>query len=233
MVAASGVRRAWLQGVEPVDWQPVSGQRDQVINPEEPTMQARILPVIFLLLLSLVGCERHGPRDVSERYWTAVLADDQATAAQYVTDATSPSLSTVIHPQPGSRVSFGDTQRSEQRAEVETTIHWVDGQETTVFETITVLVRENDQWKVDPAATRNAFFESVYRSALTGLEAILEDSARAFREFGSELSQEMARELSEATRELQEQSEKANEEIQSFLESLDAALREELERSRR
>src|SRR5690606_32379429 len=100
-------------------------------------------------------------------------------------------------------------------------------------ETITVLVRENDQWKVDPAATRNAFFESVYRSALTGLEAILEDSARAFREFGSELSQEMARELSEATRELQEQSEKANEEIQSFLEGLDAALREELERNRR
>ena len=83
----------------------------------------------------------------------------------------------VVLSQPGSRVSFGDTQRSEQRAEVETTIHWVDGQETTVFETITVLVRENDQWKVDPAATRNAFFESVSGFTTTGASILTDVEA--------------------------------------------------------
>lgn len=196
-------------------------------------MPARVLSIFFcLLLLSLVGCERNSPEDISARYWAAVLADDQEAASQYVTDASSPSLSTVIRPDLGSSVSFGETHRSEQRAEVETTINWVDADETSVFETATILVKENNQWKVDPAETRNAFFESVYRSALTGLEAILEDSARAFRDFGNELSQEMARELSQATRELQEQSQKANEEIQQFLESLDEELRKELERRR-
>lgn len=196
-------------------------------------MQARALFLAScLLLLGLIGCERHSPEDVSARYWAAVLNGDSKTAAQYVTESTSPGLSTFIEPGPGSSVTFGETERSEQRARVETTIYWVDEDESSVFETATVLVRENNLWKVDPAATRAEFFDSVYRSALTGLEAILEDSARAFREFGSELSQEMARQLSQATRELQEQSEKANEEIQLFLETLDEELRKELERHR-
>lgn len=197
-------------------------------------MRARafILISFFMLSMSLIGCERHSPKDVSAQYWAAVLAGDSATAAHYVTESTSPGLSTFIQPGPGSSVSFGETVRNEQQAEVETTIYWVDGDETTVFETSTILVRQDGSWKVDPAQTRSAFFESVYRSALTGLEAILEDSARAFREFGSELSDQMARELSEATRELQEQSRKANEELQLFLETLDAELRQELERHR-
>lgn len=197
-------------------------------------MPARTLALLFfsLLAVTLAGCERHTPKQVSARYWAAVLEGDSQAAAEYVTDSTTPGLSTFIEPGPGSSVSFGDTERSEQRARVETFIHWVDEDESTVFETTTVLVRENNLWKVDPAATRAEFFESVYRSALTGLEAILDDSLRAFREFGSELSQEMARELSEATRELQEQSKKANEEIQMFLESLDEELRKELERRR-
>lgn len=194
-------------------------------------MPARALLLLTtLFLLGLAGCERHSPEDVAALYWNVVLAGDSQAAAEYVTDSTSPGLSAFIEPGPGSSVSFGETRGGEQRAEVETTIHWVDGPETTVFETSTVLVRENGQWKVDPAETRTAFFESVYRSTLTGLEAILEDSARAFQEFGGELSLEMARELSQATQELQEQSRKANEEIQLFLETLDEELRKELER---
>lgn len=197
------------------------------------------LASLLCALLALSACSQNNPAAVSERYWQAVIADDQATVEQLVVETSSPGLSSVIQPGPDSSVEIGRTQREsfdgpegeEGAAEVPTTIHWVDENgDRSTFETATVLVFEDGSWKVDPAQTRERFFDSVYRSALTGLEAALEESAQAFRELGSEMSETMARELSTASRELQEQSQKANEEIQNFLENLDEELRKELER---
>lgn len=189
------------------------------------------LRVSLLLLLALLSaCARNTPESVADRYWQAVIANDEEAIRQSIASSSSPSLSTVIHPSPESRVTFGPTERQEETAQVATTIHWVDGEETATFDTETMLVLEEGEWKVEPALTRQAFFDSVYSSAITGLEAALEESAEAFRELGSELSETMARELSAASRELQEQTEKANQEIRQFLEELDEELRKELEK---
>lgn len=196
--------------------------------------------LIFMpLLLLLTACAQNSPEDVARRYWQAVIAGDEQAIRETIVQSASPGLSTVIQPGPDSRVTFGHTEREsfagpnepEAAAEVPTTIHWVDENgETSTFETETVLVFENGEWKVDPAQTRAAFFESVYRSALTGLEAALEESAEAFRELGNDMSESMAREMAEASQQLREQSEKANEELQKFLESLDEDLQRELEK---
>ncbi|MEX1033139.1 MAG: hypothetical protein WDZ30_07240 [Cellvibrionaceae bacterium] len=190
------------------------------------------ISILFMGFLIVSACARNTPEEVSKRYWEALIANDQEAVEQLVVDSSSKGLSNVIEPGPDSRVTFGETVRVEETARVETIIHWADEVETSTFNTQTVLVYEDNTWKVDPVRTREAFFESVYRSALTGLEAALAESAEAFRELGSELSSSMARELSEASRELQEQSEKANEEIQEFLKSLDEELQKELEKRR-
>lgn len=198
--------------------------------------------IIFAALLS--ACARNSPESVAERYWQAVLAEDQQTIEAVIVDSSKPSLSKVIQPGPGSKVTVeraereafaGPDQASAKKqdgiAEVPTTIYWVDEDgNTSTFRTETVLVSNQGEWKVDPERTRERFFDSVYRSALTGLEAALEDGARAFREFGSTVSESMARELSAASEELQEQSEQASEEIKRFLESLDEELQKELEK---
>jgi gas vesicle protein len=211
---------------------------------EEKTMTKLRLLGLALFAMLLGACARNSPDSVAERYWEAVLADDQQQVQTLISEGSEPGLSKVIEPGPGSSVSIGRPEReafagpdqaeadkSSGIAEVPTTIHWVDDKgETSTFQTETVLVFEDGSWKVDPDRTRERFFDSVYRSALTGLEAALEESARAFRELGSTVSESMARELSAASEELQEQSKKANEEIQRFLESLDEDLRKELER---
>lgn len=205
--------------------------------------KSRLLTILsFLLLLS--GCAKNAPDDVARRYWEAVIAGDEQAIRQTIVKSASPSLSTVIRPGPKSTVSVGHPERESfagpkekeegGAAEVPTTIHWVDENgKTSTFETETVLVYEEGYWKVDPARTRAAFFDSVYRSALTGLEAALEESAQAFEELGNDISESMARELVEASRELQEQSKKANEELQQFLKNLDEDLRQELEKQQK
>lgn len=206
-------------------------------------IQLRLLSLALIAIL-LGACARNSPESVAERYWEAVLANDEQQIQRLISGASEPSLSKVIQPGPGSTVSVGRPERktfagpdqadadgSGGTAEVPTTVHWVDDAgDTSTFQTKTVLVYEEGDWKVDPERTRERFFDSVYRSALTGLEAALEESARAFRELGNTVSETMARELSAASEELQEQSKKANEEIQLFLKGLDEDLRKELER---
>lgn len=197
----------------------------------------RLLGLLSLLLL-LSACERNTPEAVSERYWNAVIAGDQETIEQTIAESSSPGLSKAVQPNPESTVTFGETirgggnMREDENATVETQLHWVEDGETTVLELDTVLVYEDGAWKVDPEKTRQEFFDGVYRSALTGLEAALEESARSFREMGNSMSESMARELSTLSRELQQRSEEANEEIQKFLEGLDQDLQKELERRR-
>lgn len=192
----------------------------------------RILGLLSVALL-LIACEHNTPESVSKRYWEAVIANDQQTIEQTIAKSASPSLSEVIQPSPESSVSFGEAKpgaSTNENATVDTRLHWVEDGETTILQLDTVLVNEDGAWRVDPTATREEFFDSVYRSALTGLEVALQESAEAFREMGNELSESMARELSAASRELREQSEQANKEIQAFLESLDEELRKELEK---
>ncbi|MCW8195088.1 OmpH family outer membrane protein [Proteobacteria bacterium 005FR1] len=198
--------------------------------------------VLFAIVLS--ACARNSPESVAERYWQAVLADDQQTIQSVISDRGDPNLSKVIQPGPGSKVTVERAEREAPAgpdqtdatspggiAEVPTTIYWVDEDgKTSTFQTETVLVFEGDTWKVDPDRTRERFFDSVYRSALTGLEAALEEGAKAFRELGNTVSETMARELSAASEELQKQSKEANEELQRFLESLDEELQKELEK---
>jgi len=204
-------------------------------------MSRTALAAFLLFGLLLSACARNDPEAVAQQYWDAIITGDEEVARRLIAEGSEPSLSAVIEPGSGSRVEIGRVERSSyagptegggDTAEVPTTIHWVDGDESNTFQTETILVFEDGAWKVDPAATRAAFFESVYRSALTGLEAALEESADAFRELGSSLSENMARELSAASRELQQQAEQANEEIKKFVEELDEELQKEIERHR-
>lgn len=199
-------------------------------------MPRRHLPSLLVVVLLVSGCTSNTPEGVAERYWAAVIAKDQQTIEQTIVESSSPSLSKAIQPNPESSVEFGETLRAggnmqeDENATVDTRFHWVEDGETTVLQLDTVLVYQDGAWRVDPVKTRQEFFDSVYRSALTGLEAALEESAQTFREMGSSLSESMARELSAASRELQKQSEKANKEIQEFLEKLDEDLQKELEK---
>lgn len=197
---------------------------------EKKTLQGFVvLALSFTLLLG--GCARNSPEHVAEQYWQAVLAGDAEAAQAWAHPDSSGGLSRMVQPGAGSEISFGETVVDDERAVVETRLEWHDEEEdnTASFTFDTTLGKADGEWKVDTDATRQAFFDSVYRSSLTALEAALQQSVDAFRELSDDVAREMKEELRDASRELRRQSEQANQEIQKFLEELDQDLSEELQ----
>jgi hypothetical protein len=170
------------------------------------------------------------PEQVAQEYWQAVLVDDQATIQRLVKEQSTRELSHIIQPGPASTVSFEKTEVAEQQARVQTHLQWGEVDKEAHFNFDTVLARTDDGWKIEPVATRDEFFDSVYNSTLSGLEAALNQSLESFKAVSGEVAREMTMELSKASAELQRQTEQANEEIQEFLNELDRELSQELEK---
>ncbi|GAB1266667.1 hypothetical protein NBRC116493_03370 [Aurantivibrio infirmus] len=187
------------------------------------------LAFCFILLI-LSACSRNSPEQVANDYWQALFISDEASISTLVFDQEASSLHKILDPGDESKVVFGDIKIEGDIAKVDTLLTWKDSEKESTFGTKTILRKTDDGWKIDTEQTQKVFFDSVYASTLSGLEAALADSANAFLELGDSITNSMAEELSNASQALQQQSEEANQEIQAFLQKLDENLKKELEK---
>lgn len=195
-----------------------------------PTFKRMSQVVAVTLALVLLSACSQSPEEVAQEYWQAVLADDKEKIKSLVKEQSARELSHIIQPGPASAVSFEETTIEADLAQVQTHLQWGEAEERAHFNFDTVLARTDNGWKIEPEATRDEFFDSVYNSTLSGLEAALSQSLESFRALSGEVAREMSTELSKASAELQRQTEQANEEIQKFLKELDKELSQELEK---
>lgn len=183
-----------------------------------------------LIIFLLSACSQNSPEDVAGDYWQAVFTADENNISELVLDIEASGLHKILNPGEESKIVFGDAEIDGDTAKFDTLLTWKDTEKESTFGTKTILINTDDGWKVDTEKTQKVFFDSVYASTLSGLEAVLADSANAFFELGDSITDSMAEELSVATQQLQQQSEEANEEIQAFLKNLDENLQQELEK---
>lgn len=185
---------------------------------------------LLLIVICLSACGSPKPESVANTYWQSVIKSDAEQIAEVTSSSSRGELSRSIAPHEDSSVTFGETQIEDDLAQVETFLTWIgEDQEQADFELFTLLVKENDHWKIDTAKTRQQFFTAVYRSSLDGLGAALAESLASFQILGEQAAGTMAEELGSAIEEMQIQSSQANDDVQQFLQALDEDLRDVIE----
>ncbi len=188
------------------------------------------LKLLLPMIAVLSACGSNNPESVAKTYWQGVINNDAEQVATVASSNSRSELRRSIAPDADSSVTFGETQIEGDRAQVETFLSWVgDDEKEAQFDLLTVLVKEDEQWKINTAKTRQQFFTAVYRSSLDGLSSVLAESLASFQVLGEEAAGTMAEEIGQAIDELQEQSSEANDEVQQFLENLDEDLRDAIE----
>lgn len=187
--------------------------------------------LIVLPLIALISACEKSPESVAQQYWRGILDNNESLVADNASQRSKRELFTTIAPDEGSSVKFGETKIEADRAQVDTILTWVDEEkeQSTEFNLQTVLVKEDDGWKVDTARTRQQFFTAVYRGSLDGLSSVLAESLANFQVLGEEMAGAMAQDISAAIDELEQESAEAGKELQEFLQSLDKDLSEAIE----
>jgi len=185
--------------------------------------------LLFLTSIILLAACSPDPEAVAKTYWRGLIDNDTDRVTQASSQNSRAELRQAIAPNPNNEVRFGETQIEEGRAQVETFLTWKDDDKESEFELFTVLTKEDKQWKVDTARTRQQFFTAVYRTRLDGLSSVLAESLASFQVLGEQAAGTMAEDISALIDELQQQSEQANTDAQVFLQSLDQDLRKAIE----
>lgn len=168
------------------------------------------LPVLIIFLV-IGGCMANlEPREVSERFWTAVQEKNTVEIRKYISsDVSNNALSE--HILPIDNVSLGKTVIDGDHAWVDTEVD-VSADEPFTLPLKTVLKKENNQWKVDYDET---------------VSPVSSDSSIA-RVVGnlSELSNQVAEELDRALEDIQAAIPEVQKEIEEIEENLNHSLPE-------
>lgn len=190
-----------------------------------------IIRMFFVAAMSLVltACG-NGPKSVAQQYWQGIIDRDESAVAAASSQRSRQELWQTVAPEQNMQVRFGETVIEDDIATVVTDITWADKDRDQPVELhlLTMLVKEDEQWKVNTARTRQQFFTAVYRTSLEGLSSALAESLTAFQALGEEAATDFTNELSRAIDQLQQQSDQANEEIQDFLQQLDQDLQDQI-----
>lgn len=105
--------------------------------------------IVGLFCALLVGCQATSPEEVTTNFWQSLAQGQLENAKKLTSDSSKHLVSlTVIDPQ--STIKIGEIVADDVNATVETTIIRMKGPVT--FKT--VLLKENDNWKVDYQQTR-------------------------------------------------------------------------------
>jgi hypothetical protein len=147
-----------------------------------------ILSALYLGTAAGLASETLSPHVVTEKFWEAIQRNDLATAHQYIAsdslekeDLTAPLL-------PIAQVELGKTIIDKEQAWVETTIT-VHREETVTIPIKTILIHENQQWKVR------------YQETVTLLTETSE-LARLLEQFGA-MTEQFAQKFNQSLQELQ------------------------------
>ena len=172
---------------------------------------SRVL-IIVPVLLWFCGCMADlSPIEVSEFFWNAIKDDKPEVARKYVSSKSHNEQDLTENILPINNVSFGKIVIDGDKAWVDTTVV-LAADEPFSLPLKTVLLRENNQWKVDYDAT----VSSVSRDS---------DVARVISGL-SELSGKIARELDRSLEEIQKAIPEVQKELENIEEDINKALPE-------
>ena len=168
-------------------------------------MNARSMTVIGLFLFCIfAGCGKDQPIDVAKKFWGALEDQDIEKARSYATEATAPSLKMNYRGEDEEiAVIFGEVTESDGQTLVETTVQTVKGQENTRVPMKTVLVKEDDRWKVDVAQTFMSPFGDAMGKMMQGM-------MEAMQEGMNEMVESMQRKMQESMDEMGESFERTD-----------------------
>jgi hypothetical protein len=133
------------------------------------------------------------PDEVAKSFWEAMHADQIETAAEFASAATITQLPDLDVPR-AENLLFGEVLKNQSAAVVRTSMSTADEDVSLNVVFNTHLVLEEDEWKVDVAATRD---EMVRATFAAGMRMVGEAIGAGFEELGEAL-EEGAEEVREA-----------------------------------
>jgi len=150
------------------------------------------------------GSGSPGPESVTADFWEAVRSRDIEAAAELASEPSRPRLERLRDARPIDEVLIGETLVGEHSAVVRTSLATSvnEGRVHTTFDTH--LVRNDDGWAVDTAATERALTTAMFT---TSIQQIGEAVGQGVEEF-SEALERGAAEVSRAIREALDEFEK-------------------------
>lgn len=191
-------------------------------------MTKTLLTVASMVIL-LCACTAKEPDDIAKQYWRAMMTGDLEALEAVVTENSLAFIETVRTPEEGSEFSLGEIQRIDDgRIEIDTTVTMVQEGNRTVNHISTVLMKENNAWKVNLPQTRRGLYASLLDNAFSDMGSSLQDGAAALKElsaqFASEVNAEINDDLLDATKALKQQTQQANDTIQRALDDIQKEL---------
>ncbi len=140
---------------------------------------------ILVMLVLFAGCTKKydDPKVVSTLFWEAVISNNQEKANQLSTaNSTSAIESMENDAEQLQSVEVNTVEIDNNKAVVETILHGVTSEgEPVSFPTSTILVKEDDIWKVDASDTVNTLMANA-------VENMVAEMGERFSELGSQLS---------------------------------------------
>lgn len=142
-------------------------------------MRAQAILVAFVIVMtSLLGCSSSGdkPIEIAEQFWSAMEEQDIEKARSFATEETAGSV-TINEDAKDEEVDivFGEVSFEDDHAAVATTMITAGEEGEMKIEMETILVEEDDTWKVDVDKT----FMSLFGGAMG---AMMEQMGEAMKE---------------------------------------------------
>ena len=170
---------------------------------------AKLTGLLSLLFL-LSGCQTVStPEQVTTEFWEAMANSDLNSARKYATQETQ-HLVTKQQNMEDATVKAGATLIDGSDATVATTMTLKKPESNKVLSFDTVLLKENNQWKVDYQRTLNNLFSLPFGDLFKSLRAIgetinkeLEQQIPMFEKQIKSFSEELIRQLDEFRRQLE------------------------------
>ena len=207
--------------------------------------------LLVLLVTTLTACYEQPltPSQTVQQFWSALLTGDVNNAEKYVTTETREAVLEVGEEFKGNTIAFGNIQIESDRAVIETTLTQKLASESvkksapTTFNTI--LVKQNELWKVNYAETRKSLDDAKQKK---GLSKLVDDLEKLGRDVTGQLggvlknwekvTPEIKKDLETLGESVQKQLQDSidkhgpelQEKLQEFTESLDDAIKD-LEKS--
>jgi len=137
--------------------------------------------LIFVMVLT--GCSAaNDPQAVAEKFWNAMANRDIETARSHATRASRESLNIDEDNEGEIQVTFGEMTEQEGEVSIATTMtQSADGKEQRL-PMQTVLVREDDAWKVDASRTMFSALGGAMGQMMDAMKQGMQDLGKAFQD---------------------------------------------------
>lgn len=158
------------------------------------------------LLTAACGAGAPGPKQVAQEFWEALRAGDTAAATSLASEPTAPRVEALAG-RDIDEVLLGEVLEGEASAIVRTSLTTAatepdDWPTRLTFDTH--LIREDDEWRVDVAATERDFGAAIFAGTIEMLGEAVGEGVRDFSEALEQGAAEISRAIREALEDLEQ-----------------------------